>query len=672
MRRLHGGHLALTAIAAALIVAVPVGAVDDPIPPQVIAAEPVEAGASRDVASYDLTARLDPDEKTVTGTARITWRNPSPVETVPDLWFHLYLNAFRDRESTFWRESRGELRDVEMPADGWGSIELDALRLGDADLLPSLTYQAPDDGNEKDRTVARVVLPRPVPPGGHVELDVAFTARLPKAYARTGYAGDFVLVGQWFPKLAVYEPPGRRGRSRGGWNAHQFHAHSEFYADFGRYRAALTVPRRFVVGATGVRTARTDNADGTTTHVYQQAGVHDFAWAASPHFVEVTRRFVAAREVTAAEYAAAAALVDRPIEAMRLGDVDVRLLLQPAHAPQADRHFEAAWRAIEAYGLAYGPYPHATLTMVDPPLAAIGTGGMEYPTFFTTGTLPILDDWPFDRIREPEIVVIHEFGHQYFQGMVASNEFEEAWLDEGLTTWTTAKVMDAWLGADRSMAELAGLRVGLLDLERFGNHRGRGAEAIRQPSWSYDTGYSFNSYERPSLALRTLERLVGRQTMARIMRTYVERWRFRHPSSDDFFAVASEVAGRDLRPFFRGAFESPAIVDYAIGSVTRETGHTAVTVRRDGDLAIPVTVAFKFAGRPVERRTWDGAGRWTRFAFEYPEPLEWVEVDPDRHVALDVSWLNNSRIVAGDRRPSIAMTSRWLLVIQQAVGWLSF
>jgi hypothetical protein len=670
--RLAGGRFVLTALAAALAVAMPVRGAEEIGAPAVLVAEPIEADRQREVASYDLTARLDPDIKTVAGTARISWNNPSPTDTVTDLWLHLYLNAFRDQESTFWRESRGQLRGVEMPEDGWGSIEIDALTLGGADLLASLTYEAPDDGNPHDRSLARVVLPRPVPPGDRIVLEVAFTAHLPKAYARTGYAGDYFLVGQWFPKVAVYEPAGRRGRAQGGWNAHQFHADSEFYADFGRYRARLTVPTRFVVGATGVRTAHTDHADGTTTHVYEQADVHDFAWTASPHFVEVTRRFVAAREVTVAEYAAAAALVDRPIEAMRLGDVDVRLLLQPAHVPQAERHLEAAWRAIKGYGLAYGPYPHATLTMVDPPLAALGTGGMEYPTFFTTGTLPILADWPFDRIREPELVVVHEFGHQYFQGLVASNEFEEAWLDEGMTTWTTDLVMDAWLGADRSMFEFAGLRGGMLDVERYVNRRTRGLEAIRQPSWSYDEGYAFNSYERPALALRTLERLVGRQTMARIMRTYVERWRFRHPSSDDFFAVASEVAGRDLRPFFRAAFESPAVVDYAVGSVTRELGYTALTVRRDGDLPIPVTVAFKFAGRPVERRTWDGVGSWTRFAFEYPEPLEWVHVDPDHNVPLDVAWLNNSRIVEGDRRPAAAMTSRWLLVVQQALGSLAF
>ena len=463
-----------------------------------------------------------------------------------------------------------------------------------------------------------------------------------------------------------------RGRATGGWNAHQFHADSEFYADFGHYRVAITLPRRFVVGATGVRTARVDHGDGTTTHTYQQGDVHDFAWTASPRFVEITRRFDAAREVSAQDYREAAARLGRPIEELRLGDVEVRLLMRPEHLPQAERYL----RGDDARdrGLRPGVWP---LPVPDPDDRRSSGDGDRHrrdgvPTFITAGTLTLFNTWPFDRVFEPEIVVAHEFAHQYFQGMIASNEVEEAWLDEGITEWATGWLVDGMIGPDRSFLELAGLRVGDLDYLRLANHRGRGREMIRQPSWTYEGGYPFNSYARPSLTLRTLEGLLGRRTMARVMRTYAERWRYRHPSSDDFYRVASEVAGRDLTPFFRQTIESPAVVDYAVGAITQEPAHTAVTVRREGDLQIPIVVAFKFAGRPVERRTWDGVARWTRFTFGYAEPLEWVDVDPDRRVALDVSWLNNGRVVAADRRAPVAMTSRWLLAVQQVLSWLAF
>ena len=655
-----GGHRLLLLAFAVVVSAPPPAGADAP-----------RAHADR-IASYDLAVTLDAKTKTLTGRGTIVWRNPS-ADAVPDLWFHLYLNAFRDRESTFYRESSGRLRGVGMPSDGWGSIQVTALRIREgADLLGRLAFAAPDDGNSKDRTVARVSLPAPVQPGETIALEVAFTSKLPKAYARTGYAGDYVLAGQWFPKLAVYEPAGLRGRTTGGWNAHQFHANSEFYADFGHYRVAITVPTRFIVGATGVRVATQAQANGTTTHTYEQDDVHDFAWTASPSFVEIVRRFDAGRAVTASEYAAASARLDRPLDQLRLGDVEVRLLVQPGHRPQAERYLSAAMDALERFGLAYGPYPHRTLTIVDPPEDAIGTGGMEYPTFFTAGTLALFNTWPFDRVREPEEVVVHEFAHQYFQGMVASNEFEEPWLDEGMTTYVTGLAMEAMFGADRSVFEFAGLRGGELASLRAGLNRRRGTEMIRQAAWTYADGYPFNAYFRPALTLRTLAALVGERTMARIMRTYAERWRFRHPSSDDFYRVASEVAGRDLTPFFRQTIESPAVIDYAVGGITREATYTSVTVRREGDLQIPIVVAFKFAGRPVERRTWDGVARWTRFTFDRAEPLEWVDVDPERRVALDVSWLNNGRVIAADRRAPVAMTSRWLLAVQQVVSWLAF
>src|SRR4029079_10208705 len=132
--------------------------------------------------------------------------------------------------TTFNRESGGQLRGVSNASLRAGRIDVTSMRREDGTALsPLLTCERPDDGNPDDETVARVLLPRPVGPGETVTIDVEFTSVLPQVYARTGYAGDFFLVGQWFPKVAVYEPAGTRGRSAGGWNAHQFHALSEFY-----------------------------------------------------------------------------------------------------------------------------------------------------------------------------------------------------------------------------------------------------------------------------------------------------------------------------------------------------------------------------------------------------------------------------------------------------------
>jgi len=665
------------------------------------------------VVDYRISVRLDREKKQLRGHERIMWRNPSP-DTVGDLWFHLYLNAFKNSRSTFFRESGGQLRGDQMAEDGWGWIDVTSIRLAKGpDLTRAMRFESPDDGNQDDRTVMRVPLAAPVPPGGTLTLDIDFVAQLPRVFARTGYKDDFYVVAQWFPKLGVYEPAGMRGRSAGGWNCHQFHANSEFYADYGRYEVEMTVPRDLVLGATGVRTARRDNADGTVTYTHVQEDVHDFAWTASPDYVEQRQTFSGEGDVSAEEYRRVAALVDRPLAEVRLSDVEVILLVQRPHLAQAPRYFHAAKLAIKWFGLWYGRYPYRTLTVVDPAPGAGGAGGMEYPTLITGGTTFLFNQWPLDRIRAAEGVTVHEFGHNFWYGLVGNNEFEEAWLDEGFNSYSTAKIMEIGYGRDTSLAEAFGLRIGATAGARLTNGPGYRFDRVRQPSWSYLPGaYGFYSYQKPELLLRTLEHHLGEAIMARVMRTYHERWRFRHPSSDDFYAVANEISGRDLTWYFRQAVEGTSVLDYEVFRATSrpvpaDAGHldgaggrrfvgikearkldrealepgaktgarryeSTVIVRRLGEFVFPAEVAFKFQGKPVERVRWDGRDPWRKYTFTRPEKLEWVDVDPDRRVLLDVNWLNNARRVEPDHRASAAASMGWLFVLQQlaaTAGW---
>lgn len=671
-------------------------------------AEALPASARR-VADYDITVRLDTEAKTLSGSERIVWRNPA-AEPVAELWFHLYLNAFKNSRSTFFKESGGQLRGDRMPEDGWGWIDLTSLREeGGPELLPSATFEHPDDGNADDRTVLRVPLSQPVPAGGELRLEVKFTARLPRVYARTGYCRDYFLVGQWFPKLGVYEPAGRRGRRSGGWNCHQFHANSEFYADFGHYRVEITLPKRFVVGASGRRTARRENADGTSTHVYEQADVIDFAWTASPRFRELKTTFSAAREVTPREYGQVAELLGRTADELKLSDVEITLLMQPEHLSQAGRHLEAARAAIKWFGLWYGRYPYPGLTIVDPPVGAGGSGGMEYPTFITAGTSTLLSHWPLDRVLAPEHVVVHEFGHQYWQSMVATNEFEEPWLDEGFTTWSTTQVMERRFGP--WLVELPGLRLGSLAVSRAPNSANRMFDAIRSSAWRFSPGnYAFNAYARTELTLATLEALVGRPALARALRTYHERWRFGHPSSDDFYAVVNEVAGRDLGPFFRQVVERPGILDDEVASVRSERlseprgffgegarqkrveekeaaererrldrsggrrWRSIVVVRRRGAVALPSVLRLEYEGGQTETMPLTDAdggpwlGVWKRIELVRDRRLAAARLDPEGLNALDANRLNDSLRSRPDGRAAGRLGRRWVFWLQQLLG----
>jgi hypothetical protein len=654
---------------------------------------------STHIADYTIGVSLDTNSKELDGRQLIVWRNPSQ-DHVGDLWFHLYLNAFRFG-STLNRGSGAPRSGDEHP--GW--IEVTSLIADGRDLTERMRFEQPDDGNLEDRTVMRVVLPEPVPPGGELSLDLTFRARLPPLRLRTGHDGDSYMVAQWFPKLGVYEPAGKRGRTTGGWNCHQFHANTEFYANFGHYLVDITLPTRFVVGATGDEKRRVENGDGTTTWTFEQADVHDFAWTADPRYVEVRHTFSATRDVSPEEYAATARLLGRTLEEVRLSDVEIIFLMRPQHMRQLHRHVEAARAAIKYFGLWYGRYPYRTLTVVD---AAPGGGGMEYPTLITVGTSFLLNRGPLARVLVPEMVLIHEFGHQYWYGMVASNEFEEAWLDEGLTSYSTTLVMERLYGSRTSFGSLLGLPLSAREVARLQNTPDKRYHSVLQPAWTMPSNvYGFYAYAKPELVLHTLENHLGVETMARVMRTYHERWRFGHPSSDDFFAVVNEVSRRDMGWYFDQAIRRPGVLDYEVASVstrrlapsaagepdagekaaaetatqaddlsmksTAEAGYSStIVVRRRGDLFFPVEVALKFEGQPPERLHWDGRDPTVTYRMTRPGRLEWADVDPDRKILLDIDWLNNSRRVEPDRRTAAAWSSRWMFWVQNIVAFLGF
>ncbi|MBZ5514885.1 MAG: M1 family metallopeptidase, partial [Acidobacteriia bacterium] len=658
------------------------------------------------IVRYKMAAKLDPATRTVKGHYTLEWRNHTP-DAIPDLYFHLYLNAFKSIDSTFLREGtlsrrRELLREWKAsPEDAkWGWVDVNKIQIVNGpDLTPSKSFVHPDDDNTQDQTVMRVALPLPIPPQGSIGLAVDFTSKLPRALARTGYVDDYYLVAQWFPKIGVYEGPGDRGPEgvHRGWNCHQFHANTEFYADFGVYDVDLTVPSQYVVGATGFLRNERRNSGGTTTYNFYQEDVHDFAWTASPHFIRQTRTFAWRKEVSGNEVETWSRILGFPADQVALRDVQVILLLQPDHLSQADRYFRAAFNGLKYFGLWYGAYPYDTLTLVDPARNS-NTGGMEYPTFITGGTY----FWPGARFFEPEDVTVHEFGHQFWYGLVANNEFEEAFLDEGFNTYSTGKVMELAYPSRCSYTHVFGIPVPLfpwlqvrtpsfpfagvgkipvgayfsyVDEPYFSNERGdylehaKGDYLVRN-GWQYLDGasYDVNSYMRAAVTLRTLENYLGTETMARVMRTYHQRWRYRHPALKDFIDTVNSVSGRNMDWFFQQFFYGSNIADYAVTNIIKspeegkvgvydeggkkvtyreEAAHEAfekstdkryrstVVVRRLGEALAPVDVIVRFEDGGSVREQWDGQYRWVKFV--YNKPVASAEVDPQGKLALDAN-----------------------------------
>ena len=624
-------------------------------------------------ASYTIEARLDPEKHTVHGSLVLDWRNTSD-EALASFPFHLYWNASRNNLSTTARgEGRRAPADRDREERTFGWIQVRSIQRVDGsgvqDLTPTLAYLH-EDGNTDDRTVMEVRTEKPVAPGETARFRIAWDALEPYGnVGRSGWVHDYNFVAQWFPKIGVFW--------KGSWNCHPFYPWSEFFADFGVYDVRLTLPRGFVVGATGRLDSRSENADGTETFRFVQEDVHDFAWVASRRFLERHARF------------------DDP----GYPPVDVRLLVQPEHAALADRYLEATEIALRTYGTWAAPYPYPQITVVDPAHGS-ASGGMEYPTLFTGGAALFAPP----ELQSPEGVTIHEAGHQFWYGLVANNEFEEAWLDEGFNTYMEAKASDDTLGPSGwgrryFTGEEGGRRGGwpvvapgvavprgsdsLVELRRAGEE-----DTMARRAWDYRSAesYSLNSYAKPALVLQTLEGLLGEETMVKVLRTYARRYRFAHPTTADFIATVNEVTGQDWRWFFDQTFFSSDLCDYAVevknepartpagwfeakdGSLElrrrpKEDRHggegafeSEVTIVRNGDVLMPVELRVDFAdGRTVSER-WDGRDRWKRFRYEGAEVVH-AMVDPGHKIAIDVRPSNNEWIA--DERPARRAATKW-------------
>jgi len=615
---------------------------------------------SQRVVHYEINAKYDASTHVVDASEVLTYQNLTG-QVLDHFPFHLYQNAFQPN-STWVREAKvaggHDTAYEEWDADDYGSEEIKSLIVaGQGDLTAQLKYIQPDDGNKDDKTVADVRFAKPIAPGEFVQFRIAFQTKFPETQARSGWKRDFVLGGQWFPKVGVWW--------HGAWNCHQYHATTEFFADFGVYDVKLTLPQFEVVGASGVKVGEVSNADNTKTLTYHGDDIHDFAWTASPRYK-----------------------VKEDVFQGQMGPVQMRILMQPAHWRQVERHVKILRKSLEKLESWYGPYPYKTITLVDPEPGS-EAGGMEYPTFITGET----SWWMPAGYYDPEVVVEHEFGHQYWYGMVATNEFEDAWMDEGINSYTEVKVLDSILGKNTSILNLAGVTGGDREEQRLGYVRVADVDPIAEKAYDY---YSFSSYGgitygKTASVLLTLEGIIGEQTMRKAMHVYFMKYRFTHPTKEDFLKTIEEVSGRDLRWYFNQAIYGSQVMDYKVSKVesypvnwyeqTRsvfqkddnETLYrSSVWLQRKEDFVMPVEVEIKFDNGEKVREHWDGVSRWTKFEYEKKAQVVSAEIDPDHKIQIDRNDFNNSYTVGANAKPARKLENYFMFMsqwISQALAW---
>ncbi|WP_240415485.1 M1 family metallopeptidase [Paenibacillus periandrae] len=584
-----------------------------PAPPS-LPAKPVETPAQRPLSNriveYHMNVQLDAQSKLLSGTQSITWKNPGS-QPVQELYFHMYPNAFSSKKTTFMKESGGKLRDDSSKEGSYGGMEVSSIKTLDGEeLIGSLQYVQPDDGNKEDRSLMKITLPRAIKPGQKITLEGIFSVKLPAVFARMGYADDFVMAGQWFPKLAVYEPAGQRGRTAEGWNLHQYHGNSEFYADFGIFDVRIQVPSSYTVAATGFPLKPPADDGKTKTYAFYADDVHDFAWSASPHFI----------------------YYEEPYATPQIPGVRIKLYLDPKHEELKARYMTAAKKALARYSQWYGTYPYSTLSIIVPPENANGAGGMEYPTLVTSwGASEDQPDLDLER------VIVHEIGHQFWYGMVASNEFEEAWLDEGFTSYAEDKLMEQEYGVKPNLT---------LEASYITNPK-----SLKLDSWSYGKheAYAENVYTRAKLVLRAIEAQIGSEMMQKTLKSYFQSWKFKHPTTSDFQKTLEDTTTKSWSEFFDQYVYGGQMVDYAITAIhTKQIiaegqprYENTVRIQKLGGTYHQVPIRFHFADGSQIDRLWDGIDSDVTFKLQHPTQLQWAVIDPQHTIVLENKRMNS-------------------------------
>jgi len=270
-------------------------------------------------------------------------------------------------------------------------------------------------------------------------------------------------------------------------------------------------------------------------------------------------------------------------------------------------------------------------------------------------------------IRIPEIVIVHEFGHNYFYGMLAFNEFENAWMDEGMNSFGTAYAMRHY----KYDVELPFLKFDGFETARMGFAAYKGSDFPGKAAWEFSPaghGYSNLSYNKPTIYFLTLENMLGKEKFLQIFHTFFARFKFKHPAPEDFLGVVKEIGGDPAEDFLRRMVYTNDKLDYAVTRATsrkapgfeglkefqplpeekkdkkkeKKKHQNTIIVENRGDFQYPVTVVATMTDGSRQEFTWDGKGGWQRFEFETASPMAVAIVDPDRIYACDVSLKNNA------------------------------
>lgn len=621
-------------------------------------------GATHDAAAQDhfqqrvdyaIEARLDDKAHMLRASERFTYTNNSP-RALDTLWIHLWPNAYRDRSTALCAQ-----------LDGTGDLDLHFAEEQDRGWIDSLDFRSggsklawgPDPLNID---IAWLALPQPLAPGASITIGTPFRVKIPHArFSRLGHIGQAYYITQWYPKPAVYD--------REGWHPMPYLTQGEFYSEFGSFDVSITLPANYVVGATGemldgdaekewmvnahkasdlpplvkgIRPAPRDSFPASSPEMktlrFKQDDVHDFAWIADKRF-----------------------LVDRKeVKLDRSGRTVIAwALYTPQNRENWKEGVDHVAEALRHYSNWVGDYPYGSCTAVDGTIAA--GGGMEYPmiTIIGGGT----DGMALDE------VITHEVGHNWFFGILASNEREHPWMDEGVNSFCELRYMRERYSGDRSV--IAEGIPAFLFRGKVPDHRAILEMAYRlnarrnldqAPGLASEAFTSMNYgtcvYMKTALAFDHLFAYLGAQRFDACMRVYYDKWHHKHPAPADMKAVFEEISEEDLDWFFDDLIGGEAKVDAR--AVRLKEGVMKVELQGAARMPFPVT---SFSGTDTLATRWTTISEGNNFLSGFDTTADRLRIDAE-HRTLDIDHRNNEVRTRGLRKRGARGQLRFLTGIE--------
>jgi hypothetical protein len=562
--------------------------------------------------NYKINVSLNDEKHELIGTEEIEYINNSP-DQLSFIYFHLWPNGYKNNKTNFAKQAvtNGSRKFYFTKPENRGFIDGLAFEVNNKPV--KLEYEKED--------IAKLILNEPLQPGQRITIRTPFHVKIPGAFSRLGHVDQSYQISQWYPKPAVYD--------RKGWHQMPYLDQGEFFSEYGKFDVKITLPANYNVGATGVlqtqaeiarmdslaavAAAKTDfgtdmtfpaSSTKTKTLQYVQDRVHDFAWFADKRFNLLKS------EATL------------PVSKTK---VTTWIMFLNKNAKGWVKEKNDINEAIEKYSGLVGEYPYSSATAVDGALGE-NAGGMEYP--MVTVTMPN--------------AIIHEVGHNWFYGILGSNERDYPWQDEGVNCYIENRIAETnnpnagqfgflLEGKFRDIFGLQDLNANGANylLYQMANSRG-----LDQPIQYHSAGFTKNNYGgivymKAPVALNYLEGYLGKERFDKAMHAYFEQWKFKHPYPEDMQATFEATTGEKLDWFFKVLLTTTKPVDIGIKDAGKTAGGATVTLKNEGAFAAPAQVAARDNSGQVVETQWSKpfTGRET-LTFNTPG-IDKFEVDPN-------------------------------------------